>query len=335
MDTNTLLKNTSRSLYLSARVLPRKVREAFGIAYLLCRYADTIADTALLPAEKRLYWIGRFAQLVAQQPADEIAQLAQDVCGKSENPYEEELVKNLPLCLTAFNKLSEDLRAIILEVVGSVCEGMELDLSFFSSRGAAGPRAFVTADELKHYCRLMGGKPGLFWSKLIEKTTHLTAEKSDFFAWGQSVGDALQIVNILRDLPKDLQNNRCYFPLEDLEKEGLSPRDLLAAENSARFEPIKQKWIKWGLARLQKAMPYFAQIPKTQPGQRAAVAWPVLWTADTLHLLAQTRDLLDASKRVKIPRSTIYSTMLCTPALWVSNEVFNRWLQRKINRFNR
>ena len=45
MDIETLLKNTSRSLYLSVQALPGNMRPAFGIAYLLCRYADTIADT--------------------------------------------------------------------------------------------------------------------------------------------------------------------------------------------------------------------------------------------------------------------------------------------------
>lgn len=332
MDTDTLLKNTSRSLYLSARILPRPVRPAFGIAYLLCRYADTIADTALLAPEKRLFWIERFAQIVRTQPGDLMTQLTRDICGKSDNPYEEELIKNLPLCLEEFNKRSPDLQTVILEVVTHVCEGMQIDLRSFAAHGAAQPRAFARADELEHYCRLMGGKPGLFWSKLIAKTVPLKVREEDFFAWGEMIGDALQIVNILRDLPKDLQNGRCYFPLEDLEKENLTPTDLLRAQNSMRFEPVKQKWIAWGLARLQQAPAYFAQIPKTQPGQRAAVAWPVLWTADTFYLLSQTRDLLDASKRVKIPRSTVYFTMLCTPALWVSNGVFSRWLTHKINR---
>src|SRR5574337_1299700 len=50
----TLLKNVSRSFYLTLRVLPRELRIPIGLAYLLARAADTIADTALLPPEDRL-----------------------------------------------------------------------------------------------------------------------------------------------------------------------------------------------------------------------------------------------------------------------------------------
>ncbi len=335
MDTETLLKNTSRSLYLSIQALPTAIRPAFSIAYLLCRYADTIADTYLLPAPTRIQWIKKFPQLIQTQNPQEIALLAREISGKSENIYEEELIKNLPLCLQKLNQLDSDLQAIILEVVQAVCEGMKIDLSFFPTEQGATPKAFNTVADLEHYCRLMGGKPGLFWSKLIQKTTNIPIESTTFFNWGEKIGDALQIVNILRDLPKDLRLSRCYFPLEDLQQVGLTPQDLLQAENSLRFEPIKQKWITWGLTRLATAKAYFSQLPKSQPGERAAVAWPVLWAADTLYKVYQSTDLLDPTKRLKISKSTIYFTLATTPLLWLNNTFFKNWLTHKINRFSK
>ncbi len=331
MDTELLLKNTSRSLYLSVQVLPTSVRPAFSIAYLLCRYADTIADTSLLPAPKRLAWIQQFPDLIQHQSPEQIAALAKEVSGKSDNKHEEALIRNLPSCLKQFNYLSEELKTIVLQVVHAVCEGMQIDLSFFPTEPGS-VKAFQTQADLAHYCRLMGGKPGLFWSQLIEKTVSLSVARETFFDWGQQIGDALQIVNILRDLPKDLQLGRCYFPLEDLQAVGLEPQDLCKAENSIRFQPIKEKWIRWGLERLTVAKPYLRQIPKSQFGQRAAVAWPVLWTADTLYKVFQSSHLLNPAIRVKIPRSTIYFTMLATPLLWLSNSFFERWLTGKINK---
>ena len=333
MDLNTLLKNTSRSLYLSVQLLPRAMRPAFSVAYLLCRYADTIADTALLPAPRRLYWITRFPSIIETQPTEEITQLAREIEGGSDNPYEKILIQNLRPCLDAFNQISDEQKPFILEVARAVCDGMKIDLQAFPHEKNTSVVAFRAAHELENYCRLMGGRPGKFWSQLICQTTQIPTDKETFFELGQRVGDALQIVNILRDLPKDLQIGRCYFPQEDLQKAGLTPTDLLDAKNSARFEPVKQKWISWGLARLQDGKKYFSLLPKTQPGQRAAVAWPVLWAADTLHKIAQEPELLNAQKRVKIPRSTIYLTMLCTPPIWLSNRIFSAWLSRKINRF--
>ena len=46
---NQLLKQTSRSFYLTLRVLPRAVRPQIGLAYLLARTTDTIADTEIVP----------------------------------------------------------------------------------------------------------------------------------------------------------------------------------------------------------------------------------------------------------------------------------------------
>ena len=158
--------------------------------------------------------------------------------------------------------------------------------------------------------------------------------EKEFYELGQHIGDALQIVNILRDLPKDLRIGRCYFPAQDLAQNGLTAADLLIPENATRFEPVKRKWILWGVTNLKSAVRYFAQLPKWQPGGRAAVAWPVLWTADTLLKVWQTPDLLNPQKRVKIPRSNIYSTMLCTPPILISNLLFNRWLTGKLGKFN-
>src|SRR5436189_1188382 len=49
-----LLRPVSRSFFLTLRVLPGKIRPQIGLAYLLARTTDTIADTELVPEEKRL-----------------------------------------------------------------------------------------------------------------------------------------------------------------------------------------------------------------------------------------------------------------------------------------
>ena len=332
MDIDTLLKNTSRSLYLSVQALPAALRPAFGIAYLLCRYADTIADTQLLPAERRIYWINHFPLLIQEQNTKEEKQLVSEICGKTENPHEALLVKNLMSCLAVFNQISEPQKSFILEVVHAVCDGMKIDLTSFPLSSAQQPGAFQTEQDLHRYCRLMGGKPGRFWSQLIYSHAHIPCEEEVFYQLGEQVGDALQIVNILRDLPKDLQQGRCYFPQTDLQQAGLTTADLLDPKNSIRFEPIKQKWIAWGKNNLSVSKRYYGLISKTQPRIRTSVAWPMLWTADTFAKLSAAEDLLNPNKRIKIPRSTIYKTMFLSPFILLSNTLFTRWLERKLNR---
>lgn len=325
-----LLKHTSRSLYLSARLLPPAVRDSFAVAYLLCRYADTIADTALLPPQKRLYWIEQFPSLVTYPDEQKLNDLVQEIAVQQNLPYEEKLLRQFSACAAAFDQLDSWQRETILWVVHQVCAGMELDLKTFPDEKSGQIGALQTAAELEHYCQLMGGAPGIFWSKLIANTVRLPIAEEDFCKYGQAIGDALQIVNVLRDLPRDIQIGRCYFPAEDLQQCGLSAADLADEKNSPRFEPVKQKWIAWGRKKLEAAYPYMCSLPKTQPAHRAAVAWPVLWAGDTLNKLAQEKNLLSAKVRVKITRRRIYGTMAATGPLLLSNFLFCLWLQCKL-----
>lgn len=332
MDLNTLLKHTSRSLYLSVKMLPAKMRPAFGLAYLLCRYADTIADTELLPAPRRLYWVEKFPQWVRQEDASAQADLVRELSGTSENPYEAQLIAHLADCLDALKKIEPVLKPFIYEVVQAVCAGMKMDLQTFANQKGAAPVAFANERDLTHYCRLMGGMPGLFWSKLIVYTTAVKVDSTELFAWGQQIGDALQMVNILRDLPQDLQNGRCYFPQTDLQSCALTVQELQRVENSSRFEPIKIKWTRWGKENLKQAARYYRALPKTAWRVRAAVAWPILWTADTFMKLCAAPDLLNPAQRVKISRARVYGTMFVTPLILLSNRLFEAWLARKLKK---
>ena len=60
-----LLKATSRSFYLTLRVLPAAVRSQIGLAYLLARTTDTIADTEILPVSQRLAALRLLAERIA------------------------------------------------------------------------------------------------------------------------------------------------------------------------------------------------------------------------------------------------------------------------------
>lgn len=335
MKLDTLLKKTARSLYLSARMLPDSIRPAFSIAYLLCRYADTMADTYMLPAQRRLFWVDKFPQIVRAENLEDRVTLLKEIRGTSENPYEKTLLVHLEDCLEGLRHVDPDLKPMIADVVQSVCDGMKKDLQYFPQNKGAVPVALKTRQDLLRYCDLMGGRPGLFWSKLIEYATQVLLPREVFFDMGIHIGNALQIVNILRDLPRDLRHGRCYFPQEELDKFKLTVQDLLLTKNSIRFAPIKRHWLRWGRENLEQAVDFYASIPKSQWRIRTAVAWPILWTADTFCELAATPDLLNPTRRIKISKKRIYSTMLASPLLVLSNRYFARKLMGKLNQLPR
>ena len=82
----TLLKGVSRAFYLSIRVLPPRMREPVAVAYLLARAADTIADTASLPLERRTALLIEFRKIADGEANDQAAtSLFDSLVGHSAN----------------------------------------------------------------------------------------------------------------------------------------------------------------------------------------------------------------------------------------------------------
>ena len=72
-----LLKSVSRSFYLTLRVLPAGMRDPVGLAYLLARAADTVADTSLIAPQRRLELVLSLRAQVNGGPELEGAALAE------------------------------------------------------------------------------------------------------------------------------------------------------------------------------------------------------------------------------------------------------------------
>ena len=78
-----LLKGVSRSFYLTLRVLPVGMRDPIGLAYLLARAADTIADTSLISPEQRLAMLLSLRDQINGAPNDGalLQRMATEVAG--------------------------------------------------------------------------------------------------------------------------------------------------------------------------------------------------------------------------------------------------------------
>ncbi|GHT38935.1 farnesyl-diphosphate farnesyltransferase [Bacteroidia bacterium] len=316
---DNLLRGTARTLQKSACVLPAGERVVFSAAYLLCRSADTVADAADMPHERKIFWIEKFPSLIEDGGVDKLIKEAAD---NVKNPAEKELLKNLPFCVSIYYRLGPEDKKLTRAIVEKVCEGMLFDLKIFKPGVLT---ALEKTAQLEYYCDVMGGAPGVFWSELILKAAEIKMPAENFKILGNNIGDALQIVNILRDVKEDISNGRCYAPAEDLEFFHVSVKDFQAG-NFRAASPVIKKWIFWGLDKISSAPQYFEQIPKKNWRLRLSVLMPVLWVLDTFELLAQS-DIL--TNRVKITKKNIYSTILKSPVYLLSDKNFSAAVRRK------
>lgn len=327
MDLNSLLKDNARTLYLSAKIMPRKQRQVFTVAYLLCRIADTIADTPLLPLKDRIYFISNYPNLVKTQDKELLAKyLALNL--QADKKYEKEitLLENLTLCLNAYKNLDARAQTDTLEVVTAVSNAMEWDLNYFADEDLTYLLKAVPSDkETIDYCAAMGGAPGVFWAKLLLNGK----ENEKFVEQARQIGMALQITNILKDIASDLKLGRIYLPITDLTKHSLMPQDLHEKKNYKLFLPIVYKWLHFGLDNINAAPEFLKQIPFYKVFARAAVMWPVLWALETYQSILCSRNLLDIKYRPKFARKIIYKTMFLTPLFVWSNTIFGYIFNKK------
>ena len=116
-------------------------------------------------------------------------------------------------------------------------------------------------------------------------------------------------MNILRDLPADLKNGRCYLPMEKLEPAELFPEILLSPANEAKFLPFYHRYLDEAKSHLRAGWTYTNTLPFGQFRVRLACAWPILIGVKTIEKL-RAANVIELRRRVKVSRGEVRGIML-------------------------
>jgi phytoene synthase len=171
----------ARNFAYGIRLLPADKRRGLAVIYAFARRIDDIGD-GTMPAPEKI--------AALQDARRSLADLSQ---ASDQDPVLFALAdveRRFPVPIAAF---------------GELIDGCVADV-----RGTS----YQTFDDLLHYCRCVAGSIGRL-SLGIFGTTGDAAEAERL---ADSLGVALQLTNILRDVREDFQNGRVYLPSEDLAK---------------------------------------------------------------------------------------------------------------------
>jgi len=217
-------KAQARNFSYGIRLLPADKRRALSAVYAFARRVDDIGDGSL-PAQEKL------AALAAARAS--VAALSGPAAEVSSDPV-----------LLALADATRRF-AIPLGAFGELIDGCEADV-----RGTR----YATFSELEHYCRCVAGSIGRLSLGVFGcADTAVAAPLAD------SLGIALQLTNILRDIREDFGDGRVYLPAEDLERFGAAlvpggSAELLddkRLEDVMRFEAERARgWYATGLRLL-------------------------------------------------------------------------------------
>lgn len=310
---NKLLKEVSRSFFLTLKFLPRAIRPQIGLAYLLARATDTIADTEVIPVEARLEALQKLRDAICRSAA---APQFQRLADNQSLPAEKILLDRVPSALKLLRGFSPADQERIQQVLDTITSGQELDLVRFRSGTATDPMALQAESELDDYTFRVAGCVGDFWTQmcLAHLKTKPTKPADQLIQEGIRFGKGLQLVNILRDIPADLRRGRCYLPESQLGTTGVLPKDLLDAETYPRLTPVFSYWLARAEEHLAVGWEYTNSLPYSWMRVRLACAWPILIGQATLRKLAGT-NVLDSTQRVKVGRQEV-KTILVQSVLW-------------------
>jgi len=261
------------NFYYSFLVLPREKRDAIVAVWDFCRAVDDAADDA--------------ASSDPARAADEVRSWRRELaaCFEGGQPTTRQALALVPLT-KRFNLPRDAFEALI--------DGVEMDVQ---------PRRYETFDDLYEYCIRVASAVGLICLEIFGYRQPMAKQ------YATDLGVALQLTNILRDVPEDLARGRIYIPQEDLRAFGCSEQDLRReTESSGGIHSAAVKALLRHQA--QRARDYYGRAARALPAEdaRSLVAAEIMGAIyqailDRIEMLDY--DVFSAVVRIPRPRRAL------------------------------
>jgi phytoene synthase len=105
----------------------------------------------------------------------------------------------------------------------SVIDGCQMDLN---------QTRYLDYPGLQKYCHLVAGVVGEVAAHIFGQTQAQTTD------YAHTLGQALQLTNILRDVGEDARRGRIYLPMNEMQQFGVTAQDILSGNYSERFTAL-------------------------------------------------------------------------------------------------
>lgn len=287
MNENELLRRTARSFALTLGLLPRSARSEASLAYLLARGTDTIADQADAAATERARALRDLHDSLGQPVINDYD--AEKWAHSVRDDAASRLLARMPELWRRMQSLEDGARCRVHTVMGRILEGQIFDVERF----APGSPPLVAA-ELSRYTYLVAGSAGEFITDLCaaHERRFSVDPLPSMRARARCYGEALQLVNILRDRRMDDALGRVYVENQNVPRAVETARAGLAAGGD-----------------------YCAALRSGR--LRYALLLPVLLGLRTLALIADGGD--DTLAPRKVPRRELRQWLVLALPVWFSS----------------
>jgi len=236
----SIVRSHARTFALASRFLPAEKRRGAFALYAFCRVADDIVDRPRKSGSSAAVELAWFRHNVEHALA-----------GSPEGPVLRELVRTV----TRF--------AVPREVLDELLNGVARDLT---------PTRYTTWAELSAYCEGVAASVGSMCTYVFGVPGD-GADRARAIGYARTLGIAMQLTNILRDVGEDAANGRCYLPADLLAQFGLTTDRVLhdpTLKDDPRWAQLMRQEIGRARALYGAAAPGIAMLaPDAQRCARA------------------------------------------------------------------
>lgn len=258
----------ARTFSLASKLLPSSKRRAAFALYAFCRIADDLVDRADHDNVPDLS-----TQLEAYRN-----QLQAALHGRPSGPVFREVAW--------VAREYEVSPAPLFELLDGVRRDLEA-------------HTYGTWLELEQYCEGVASSVGEMCTYVFGVPAG-PVMRIQAIQYARTLGTAMQLTNILRDVGEDAQRGRCYLPAEDMARFGLTPHDVLSRgpelARDAGWAPLMAYEVSRARALYAAAMPGIALLD--HDAQRCAAACANGYAGILTAIEAQKYDTISTRARI-------------------------------------
>lgn len=316
----SILPNVSRSFAIGIYFLSGELRKSVLVGYLLCRIIDTIEDDRHLDLKLKEQYLTKFMNCFDSEKESFLYSSISDQL-KGEK-YHLDLVKNTHRVFQIYFSLSKKTQKTLKHWVCEMSKGMVS----FVSRYPAGIR-IISLNEYKEYCYYVAGTVGYLLTDLWKEYGLFINEKVYNELHRNSVifGEALQTVNILKDIAWDAQSeNSIYIPLDILKKYDVTHETILSADLKKNTATAVKEVLLLAHENLKISLDYLKSIPKVNFKIRFFCIFPLLLAFATLKKLEQSENIINPEKVIKVSRDEVKKIKMYSLGASLSNLLLDK-----------
>jgi len=326
-ESRLILPRVSRTFALGIKLLPPRLEPPVRVGYLLCRIADTIEDDLhLSPARKADLldaFLGCFDEVRAAEAFGAvIAELT------ASDDYLE-LVASTGQVFLMWRMLDDPTRAILRRWVTEMVTGMRR----FVIEHPDGIR-IASLGEFREYCYYVAGTVGHLLTELWQQHSAVIGSRTfaRLLVDCEAFGEALQTVNILKDIAWDAeQENAIYIPSELLAAVGSDHGTILRGEHRTANRDALVPLMNLAQDDIERSLRYIEAIPAAAVRIRLFCVLPVLFAIATMRELQQTEAMLIPGGSVKIARAEVRALIVAASPSTLTNTSL-RWLADRVRK---